>query len=63
VLAISDTGRTVVAAVRSQRRAEIAEVLKRMPTEPSPAVIEWLDQFTLAAGESAELSWTLGWTG
>jgi hypothetical protein len=31
-----------------------------VPTDA--ATIDWLDEFTNAAGESAELSWSLGWT-
>jgi DNA-binding MarR family transcriptional regulator len=62
VLAITEDGRTIVGEVGSRRRAEIAGVLRRMPVETGPAMVGWLEQFTLAAGESAEQSWTLGWT-
>lgn len=62
VVAVTDEGRSIVAAVRTRRRNEIAKVLRRMPDDADPAVIRWLEEFTEAAGESAELSWTPGWT-
>ena len=62
VLAITSKGRSIVATVQDDRRAEIAKVLERMPDEAEPAVIEWLENFTLATGESADFSWSLGWT-
>ena len=63
LLAITDDGRAVVASVRAQRRAEITKVLRRMSAVTDPVVLRWLEDFTLAAGESDELSWSLGWTG
>lgn len=62
LLAITDDGRSMVAAVRARRRTEIARALKRMRVDTAPAVVDWLEEFTAAAGESAEQSWSLGWT-
>jgi DNA-binding MarR family transcriptional regulator len=62
LLTLTKSGRSVVAAVRSRRRTEIARVLRRMTVPTDAATIDWLDEFTNAAGESAELSWSLGWT-
>lgn len=63
LLAITSEGRSMVGAVRNRRRTEIARVLKRMSVDTAPAVVDWLEQFTAAAGETAEQSWSLGWTG
>jgi DNA-binding MarR family transcriptional regulator len=62
VLALTAKGREIVGAVREDRRVEIAKVLRRMPTQASPEVIDWLEQFTHAAGENAEFAWSLDWT-
>lgn len=63
LIAVSAAGREVTATVRARRRDEIARVMRRMPHSAAPEVVAWLEAFTLAAGESAELSWSLGWTG
>ena len=62
-ITVTTAGRDVMATVRARRRTEIARVMRRMPQPAGPEVVTWLEAFTLAAGEGAELSWSLGWTG
>lgn len=61
-VSITPAGRAIVAAVRRQRRTEIARILRRLPDHTDPRVVLWLNAFTVAAGEAEEQSWTLGWT-
>jgi DNA-binding MarR family transcriptional regulator len=48
---LTDTGRAVVDGVTDRRRAEIADVIVKMPTRQRHALVEVLRAFTNAGGE------------
>ncbi|HET7357325.1 MAG TPA: MarR family transcriptional regulator [Nocardioidaceae bacterium] len=62
-VSISETGRNLVATVTSQRRAEIAAIVRRIPAERRDRLVETLRMFADAAGEVPEQDWSLGWGG
>lgn len=60
-VSLSASGRALVSEVSRRRRAEIAEILERIPAADTPAVLEALRAFADAAGEVPEQEWSLGW--
>jgi DNA-binding MarR family transcriptional regulator len=63
VLQLTAAGRQLVETVTAQRRAAIAAVLTRMPSQLRSDLIPALRAFAEAAGEVPEgRVWALGWT-
>jgi DNA-binding MarR family transcriptional regulator len=60
-LSIGNAGRTALRRVTARRRAEIGEVLDRLPAERAAEVTSALGEFAAAAGERADDAWRLGW--
>jgi DNA-binding MarR family transcriptional regulator len=60
-LALTDAGRTLVAAVTRKRVRDIRRILARMPEQPRVALVGALESFADAAGEAPEQAWSLGW--
>jgi DNA-binding MarR family transcriptional regulator len=60
-ISLTTAGRELVAEVTRQRRAELAQILARMPQADQAMVAGALRAFAQAAGEVPEQSWTLGW--
>jgi DNA-binding MarR family transcriptional regulator len=60
-VSLSASGHALVSEVSRRRRAEIAEILERIPPADTPAVLEALRAFADAAGEVPEQEWSLGW--
>jgi DNA-binding MarR family transcriptional regulator len=60
-LAIGSAGHTALRRVMTTRRAEIGEILGRLPPRRAAEVASALAEFAAAAGESAEDAWRLGW--
>ena len=61
-IALSAKGRTLVDAVTDVRRAEIREIVERIPLRSRTAAVDALHAFADAAGEPPAEAWTLGWT-
>jgi DNA-binding MarR family transcriptional regulator len=53
ILALTDTGRTVVDQVTNRRRREIAAVVQRMPAAHRDRLVDALEAFSTAGGEPA----------
>ena len=51
----------LVAEVSRRRRAEIARIVRRMPSADRQAAVAALQAFADAAGEVPEQDWSLGW--
>lgn len=60
-ISLTNGGRELVGEVGRRRRAEIEQILERMPAADRVRVNEALHEFAAAAGEVPEQSWTLGW--
>lgn len=58
---LSGAGRELVGEVTRRRRAEIADIVAKLPATHSDEVIAALHAFADAAGESPEQDWSLGW--
>jgi DNA-binding MarR family transcriptional regulator len=62
ILTISPAGRDVVHEVTASRRREIAAIVRRVPSDLRPVMVEALQAFSAAAGEAPDQSWWLGWS-
>jgi DNA-binding MarR family transcriptional regulator len=63
LLELTPAGRELVERVMEHRRAEIGEILDRMPPESRRALTTVLRSFAAAAGELPHRDvWALGWT-
>jgi DNA-binding MarR family transcriptional regulator len=60
-ISLTPAGRELVDEVTRRRRAEIAQILRRMPRADQRPVLIALRAFTDAAGEVPEQDWSLGW--
>lgn len=60
-ISLTPAGRELVAEVTRRRRAEIGQIVERMPAADRLRVAQALHTFAAAAGEVPEQSWTLGW--
>ena len=60
-ISLTPAGRELVAEVSHHRRAEIGQIVARVPEHEQPMVVQALRAFAQAAGEVPEQSWTLGW--
>jgi DNA-binding MarR family transcriptional regulator len=60
-ISLTPAGRELVAEVSRHRRAELEQILARMPVADQAMVVAALRAFAQAAGEVPEQSWTLGW--
>jgi DNA-binding MarR family transcriptional regulator len=60
-LALTETGRAVVADVTAVRRREIARIVAAVPPARRPQLVEALTAFAEAAGETADRDWAAGW--
>ncbi len=60
-ISLTPAGRELVAQVSRHRRAEIGQIVARVPAHEQPMVVQALRAFAQAAGEVPEQSWTLGW--
>lgn len=60
-LALTDSGREVVAEVTAVRRREIARIVEAVPPARRAQLVESLSSFALAAGETADRDWAAGW--
>ncbi|HWE14078.1 MAG TPA: MarR family transcriptional regulator [Solirubrobacteraceae bacterium] len=60
-VSLTAAGAELVAEVSRRRRAEIHEIVGRMPTSHRVLVVEALQAFSEAAGEVPEQDWSLGW--
>lgn len=60
-LALTDTGRAVVAEVTALRREEIARIVGAVPADRRRQLVESLTAFAEAAGETADRDWAAGW--
>lgn len=63
VISLTDQGRAVVDEVTRRRRTAIAQIVQRMPRELTPALIEALTAFAVAADEPSveDAATRLGW--
>jgi DNA-binding MarR family transcriptional regulator len=62
-IALTDAGAALVAEATAKRRAEIAEILARMPGPGRRRLLIALRAFRDAAGDAAaDLAWSLGWS-
>jgi DNA-binding MarR family transcriptional regulator len=62
VVTISAEGRRIVDEVSARRRHEIAAIVRRVPSELRPAMVDGLAAFADAAGEVPPQSWSFGWS-
>ena len=60
-LSVGDAGDSALRQVMTRRRAEIGEVLDRLPLGRAAEVAAALGEFAAAAGEPADDAWRLGW--
>jgi DNA-binding MarR family transcriptional regulator len=60
-ISLTPAGRALVEEVTRRRRAEIAQVLERMPRADGASALRALRVFADAAGEVPEQDWSLGW--
>jgi DNA-binding MarR family transcriptional regulator len=60
---LSAEGSALVELVTKRRRAEIARIVRRMPTRSRPDLIAAFEAFAAAAGEVPDDAWKLGWSG
>ncbi len=60
-VALTPLGSELVDEATGQRRAEIAQILQRMPKADQRPVLTALRAFADAAGEVPEQDWSLGW--
>ncbi len=61
-ISLTPAGRELVAEVSRHRRAEIGQIVARMPRADQAMVAEALHSFAQAAGEVPEQSWMFGWS-
>jgi DNA-binding MarR family transcriptional regulator len=61
VLTISPEGQAIVDTVTADRRRDIAAIVRRVPSELRPAMVDALQAFADAAGEVPDQSWSAGW--
>jgi DNA-binding MarR family transcriptional regulator len=62
VLDITPRARRIVRSVTEKRRAEIADIVSRVPRGQREAMVRALQAFGQAAGEPSESAWLPGWT-
>ncbi|MGA9315637.1 MAG: MarR family transcriptional regulator [Solirubrobacteraceae bacterium] len=60
-VSLTPAGRALVQEVTRRRRAEIAKILRRMPSPDRASALRALRVFADAAGEVPEQDWSLGW--
>jgi DNA-binding MarR family transcriptional regulator len=60
-ISLTGAGAELVAEVSRRRRAEIVEIMGRLPTAQRASVLRALRAFADAAGEVPEQDWSLGW--
>jgi DNA-binding MarR family transcriptional regulator len=60
-VSLTAAGAALVAEVSRRRRAEIVEIMGRLPTAQRASVLAALRAFADAAGEVPEQDWSLGW--
>lgn len=60
-VSLAPAGKELVAEVSRRRRAEIARIVRRMPSADRQAAVAALQAFADAAGEVPEQDWSLGW--
>jgi DNA-binding MarR family transcriptional regulator len=60
-VSLTPLGRELVDEATRRRRAEIAQILRRMPSADQRPVLTALRSFAHAAGEVPEQDWSLGW--
>jgi len=60
-ISVAPAGRTLVEEVTRRRRAEIEQILQRMPRADRASALRALRVFADAAGEVPEQDWSLGW--
>lgn len=58
---LTDAGRRLVDAVTARRRAEIATIVRRIPADERPVVVQALRRFAETAGERRDEDWATGW--
>jgi DNA-binding MarR family transcriptional regulator len=62
-ITVTAAGAALVAEATGKRRAEIREIVRRMPVPLRARLAEGLQAFREAAGEApAERAWSLGWS-
>ena len=61
-LALTPRGRRLVKSVTERRRAEIREIVARVPKTQREAMVRALQAFGDAAGEATESAWLPGWS-
>jgi DNA-binding MarR family transcriptional regulator len=61
-VAISETGRQLVAEVMDRRRMELSRILRRISPGDQEKLIEALRTFNEAAGEAPDHTFSIGWT-
>jgi DNA-binding MarR family transcriptional regulator len=62
VLDLTPRARRIVRSVTDRRRAEIADIVSRVPRTQREAMVKALQAFGDAAGEPMESAWLPGWT-
>jgi DNA-binding MarR family transcriptional regulator len=60
-LSIGPAGCDALSRVSTRRRSDIERILNRLPADRADVVASALCEFAVAAGESAEEAWRLGW--
>jgi DNA-binding MarR family transcriptional regulator len=60
-IALTGAGRSLVGAVTTRRRAEIANLLVSVPAKDQRSVVAALRQLAASAGEVPEQDWSSGW--
>lgn len=61
VVSLTEAGSHLTETVVAHRRELIVELLKKVPKERHPGLIEAFRLFAAAAGELAETDWAAGW--
>jgi len=62
VVSLTKAGHALLRSVTDIRRAEIDEILARLPAKQRAAVTDAFFVFADAAGEAPDDAWMLGWT-
>jgi DNA-binding MarR family transcriptional regulator len=61
LLSLTTRGRRLVDDVTARRRAELADIVARVPAAARRTTIEVMRTFADAAGEIPEQAWSMGW--
>jgi DNA-binding MarR family transcriptional regulator len=60
-VSLAPAGRDLLLGVSERRRAELADILTRLPGDARAPMLDGLRAFARAAGQPREQDWSLGW--